>query len=141
GLAIALAVTQFDSIQAFVAAVRRVEGRIDVLVNNAGLAAGLEPVAEGDDANWVQMLETNVLGMLRMTQACLPLLRKATLAHIVNLVQSPASRSILGEPGTRPASMLSEPSAGPFGWNSWVSQFGSPKLTLGWWRPNSAWSV
>jgi len=85
GRAIPLDVTQLHSMQAFVEDVRRVEGRIDVLVNNAGLAAGLEPVAEGDDANWVQMLETNVLGMLRMTQACLPLLRKATLAHIVNL--------------------------------------------------------
>ena len=85
GRAIPLDVTQLHSIQAFVEDVRRVEGRIDVLVNNAGLAAGLEPVAEGDDANWVQMLETNVLGLLRMTRACLPLLRKATLAHIVNL--------------------------------------------------------
>src|SRR5207244_10534027 len=99
GLAIALAVTQFDSIQAFVAAVRRVEGRIDVLVNNAGLAAGLEPVAEGDDANWVQMLETNVLGLLRMTQACLPLLRKATLAHIVNLGSVASFEVYLGVAG------------------------------------------
>src|SRR5207245_7361181 len=60
-------------------------GSISVLVNNAGLAAGLEPVSEGDDANWRAMLDTNVLGLLRMTRACLPLLRRAERAHIVNL--------------------------------------------------------
>jgi NADP-dependent 3-hydroxy acid dehydrogenase YdfG len=85
GRAIPLDVTQLQSIEAFVQDVQRVEGRIDVLVNNAGLAAGLEPVAQGDDANWIQMLETNVLGLLRVTRACLPLLRKAPLSHIVNL--------------------------------------------------------
>jgi NADP-dependent 3-hydroxy acid dehydrogenase YdfG len=85
GRALPLDVTRLDSIEAFARDVQRVEGRIDVLVNNAGLAAGLEPVAEGDDANWTQMLETNVLGLLRMTRACLPLLRKASLGHIVNM--------------------------------------------------------
>lgn len=85
GRALPLDVTRLDSIEAFARDVQRVEGRIDVLVNNAGLAAGLEPVAEGDDANWTQMLETNVLGLLRMTRACLPLVRKAPLGHIVNM--------------------------------------------------------
>jgi len=85
GEALPLDVTQLASIEAFVQAVDARHGRIDVLVNNAGLAAGLAPVAEGRDADWVQMLETNVLGMLRMTRACLPLLRKAASSHIVNL--------------------------------------------------------
>lgn len=85
GEALPLDVTQLPSIEAFVQAVGGRHGRIDVLVNNAGLAAGLAPVAEGRDDDWVQMLETNVLGVLRMTRACLPLLRKAPSSHIVNL--------------------------------------------------------
>jgi NADP-dependent 3-hydroxy acid dehydrogenase YdfG len=55
------------------------------LINNAGLAAGLQPVSEGSDDDWVQMMETNVLGLLRVTRAMLPLLRRAPRAHIVNL--------------------------------------------------------
>jgi NADP-dependent 3-hydroxy acid dehydrogenase YdfG len=85
GEALPLDVTHLPSIDAFVQAVGARHGRIDVLVNNAGLAAGLAPVAEGRDDDWVQMLDTNVLGMLRMIRACLPLLRQASSSHIVNL--------------------------------------------------------
>ncbi|HUO39549.1 MAG TPA: SDR family oxidoreductase [Mycobacterium sp.] len=46
--------------------------RVDVLVNNAGGALGLEPVAEADLDHWRQMWETNVLGTLHMTRALLP---------------------------------------------------------------------
>src|SRR6267154_2587734 len=49
------------------------------------LGAGLQPLAEGNDDDWVQMMETNVLGLLRVTRAILPLLRRAPRAHIVNL--------------------------------------------------------
>jgi NADP-dependent 3-hydroxy acid dehydrogenase YdfG len=48
--------------------------RVDVLVNNAGGAKGLEPVADADMANWRWMWETNVLGTLRVTRALLPAL-------------------------------------------------------------------
>jgi NADP-dependent 3-hydroxy acid dehydrogenase YdfG len=47
----------------------------DVLVNNAGGAVGLDPVASADPADWQAMFEVNVLGTLRVTQALLPLLR------------------------------------------------------------------
>jgi len=46
--------------------------RVDVLVNNAGGAKGLEPVAAADLDNWRWMWETNVLGTLRVTRALLP---------------------------------------------------------------------
>jgi NADP-dependent 3-hydroxy acid dehydrogenase YdfG len=81
----ALDVTDAGSIEALAATVERDHGRCDVLVNNAGVAAGLEPIADGDDADWASMLDTNVLGLLRVTRAFLPLLRKAPHAHIVNL--------------------------------------------------------
>src|SRR5437868_9190264 len=73
------------SIDASTAAVAAEYGEIEVLVNNAGLAAGLQPLAEGNDDDWVQMMETNVLGLLRVTRSMLPLLRRAPRAHIVNL--------------------------------------------------------
>src|SRR5690606_14561410 len=46
--------------------------RVDVLVNNAGGAKGLEPVAEADLDHWRWMWETNVLGTLHVTRALLP---------------------------------------------------------------------
>ena len=46
--------------------------RVDVLVNNAGGARGLEPVAQADLENWRWMWETNVIGTLQVTRALLP---------------------------------------------------------------------
>jgi len=85
GVALPLDVTRLESIDAFVAEVRKKFGRIDVLVNNAGLARGLNPIAEASDQDWIEMWETNVLGLMQLTRACLPLLRKAKHGHIVNL--------------------------------------------------------
>jgi NADP-dependent 3-hydroxy acid dehydrogenase YdfG len=48
--------------------------RCDVLINNAGGALGSDPVATADPADWRQMYETNVLGVLHLTQALLPAL-------------------------------------------------------------------
>jgi NADP-dependent 3-hydroxy acid dehydrogenase YdfG len=83
--ALALDVTDPASVEASRAAVADRHGRVDVLVNNAGLAAGLDPVADGDERDWQAMLDTNVLGLLRVTRAFLPLLRAAPHAHVVNL--------------------------------------------------------
>jgi NADP-dependent 3-hydroxy acid dehydrogenase YdfG len=85
GLALPLDVTDQKSVDAFVGHVSKTFGRVDVLVNNAGLASGLMPVAEARDDDWIAMWEVNVLGLMRMTRACLPLLRKAKHGHIVNL--------------------------------------------------------
>ena len=85
GTGLALDVRDLGSIQAFAGAIESQYGQIEVLVNNAGLAAGLQALAEGNDDDWVQMMETNVIGLLRVTKALLPLLRRAPQAHIVNL--------------------------------------------------------
>ncbi len=85
GLALRLDVTDEDSVNDFVKQIARRFGRIDVLVNNAGGALGLNPVAEAKDDEWIGMWKTNVLGLMWMTRACLPLLRKAKHGHIVNI--------------------------------------------------------
>jgi NADP-dependent 3-hydroxy acid dehydrogenase YdfG len=68
GTAIVADVTE----DAAVAALADKLDRVDVLVNNAGGAKGLEPVADADLENWRWMWETNVLGTLRVTRALLP---------------------------------------------------------------------
>jgi NADP-dependent 3-hydroxy acid dehydrogenase YdfG len=85
GRGLVLDVRDPASIQAFVDTIAIEYGQVEILVNNAGLAAGLQPLAEGRDDDWVQMMETNVLGLLRVTKAMLPLLRRGPRAHIVNL--------------------------------------------------------
>jgi NADP-dependent 3-hydroxy acid dehydrogenase YdfG len=76
-----LDVTYQASVDAFVAQV----GACDLLVNNAGGAKGLTPVAEADDADWTWMYEVNVLGLMRMTRALLPLLGASGDGHVVNV--------------------------------------------------------
>jgi len=80
-----LDVTDPASVDAFTAAVADRHGHTDLLVNNAGTALGLDPVADGRDQDWQAMLDTNVVGLLRVTRGFLPLLRAAPHAHIVNL--------------------------------------------------------
>ena len=85
GVALRLDVTDEQSVNDFVHEVGKRFGRIDVLVNNAGGALGLNPVADAVDDEWIGMWKTNVLGLMWMTRACLPLLRKARHGHIVNI--------------------------------------------------------
>ena len=85
GLALRLDVTDEGSVNDFVRQVGKRFGRIDVLVNNAGGALGLNPVAEAVDEEWIGMWKTNVLGLMWMTRACLPLIRRAKHGHIVNI--------------------------------------------------------
>ncbi len=56
---------------------------VAVLVNNAGGAIGADPVADADPADWQAMFDTNVLGVLRVTQALLPALERGAGGHVV----------------------------------------------------------
>ena len=60
-------------------------GGLKVLINNAGGAQGMDTVAGGKDQDWEIMLQTNVLGLLRMTRAALPLLAHDAGASIINV--------------------------------------------------------
>ncbi|TMD34406.1 MAG: SDR family NAD(P)-dependent oxidoreductase [Chloroflexi bacterium] len=66
------------------AGARRLD-RVRRVVGESGLASGLNPIDQARDDEWVEMWEVNVLGLMRMTRACLPLIRKARHGHIVNL--------------------------------------------------------
>ena len=81
----ALDVAETASVNAFVDWVRRHTDRLDVLINNAGGAKGLETVADGKDEDWEFMMQTNVLGVLRVTRACLPLMVKNPGSSIINI--------------------------------------------------------
>lgn len=59
--------------------------QVDVLVNNAGLALGKEPMHEGSLDEWTQMLETNVLGLLHVTDWVLPRMVQRGQGHIINI--------------------------------------------------------
>lgn len=60
--------------------------QIDVLINNAGLAAGLEPIDEGDTLDWDQMIDTNVKGLLYITRIVSQMMIAAERGgHIINL--------------------------------------------------------
>ena len=79
--ALPLDVTDEASVDAFVAAVPECR----LLVNNAGGALGLSPVAEADDDQWRTMFETNVLGTVRMTKGLLPALEASGDGQVVTI--------------------------------------------------------
>lgn len=58
---------------------------IDVLVNNAGLALGLEPEFEGDLDDWETMIDTNIKGLLTMTRLVVPGMVQRNRGHIINV--------------------------------------------------------
>jgi serine 3-dehydrogenase len=57
----------------------------DVLLNNAGLAAGLDKLQDGDPDDWDRMIDTNVKGLLYVTRAILPHMVRLGRGHVVNL--------------------------------------------------------
>jgi NADP-dependent 3-hydroxy acid dehydrogenase YdfG len=79
---ITLDVTDPDSVERFRAAC---PDRLDLLVNNAGAALGLESVENLDEESWRTMWETNVLGVARLTRLLLPALRRSRSGHIINI--------------------------------------------------------
>lgn len=61
------------------------EWKIEILVNNAGLAAGLDHIQEGSPDDWDQMIDTNIKGLLYMTRAISPKMIENKKGHIINI--------------------------------------------------------
>jgi NADP-dependent 3-hydroxy acid dehydrogenase YdfG len=87
-----LDVAKTSSVETFVAWAGKAIGNhpspssgLHVLINNAGGAHGLDTIAEGKDEDWEAMLQTNVLGILRMTRAALPLMINHPGGSIINI--------------------------------------------------------
>jgi NADP-dependent 3-hydroxy acid dehydrogenase YdfG len=80
-----LDVAKTSSVNEFIQWSRTLTQRIDVLVNNAGGALGLEPVAQGKDEDWEGMMQSNVLGVLRVTRAALPMMTPFAGGNIINI--------------------------------------------------------
>ncbi len=93
-----LDVTDQASVDAAIAELRDREGRLDVLVNNAGIAGGRTPVEQltADDVR--RVYETNVFGVVRVTQAALPLLRASESPVVVNVASGLGSARIITDP-------------------------------------------
>ena len=69
---------------------------LDVLVNNAGLALGLEPADKTDFADWQQMVNTNILGLIHLTHEILPSMVANNDGYIINLSSTAGSYPYFG---------------------------------------------
>jgi 3-hydroxy acid dehydrogenase/malonic semialdehyde reductase len=80
-----LDVTDSKSVSAFVDAALNELGGLDILFNNAGLSRGRDPVWDALEEDEREVIETNVLGLMRMTRLCVPGLIASGHGHIVNM--------------------------------------------------------
>jgi NAD(P)-dependent dehydrogenase (short-subunit alcohol dehydrogenase family) len=87
------------SVQEAAGWIEREYGRLDILVNNAGIARG-NPPSQTDLAVMHEVYETNVFGVIRVTNAMLPLLRRAPAARIVNVSSEVGSIGSQSDPAS-----------------------------------------
>lgn len=59
--------------------------KVEILLNNAGLAAGLSPIQEGSVEDWEQMIDTNIKGLLYISKAIIPKMIEQGKGHIINI--------------------------------------------------------
>ncbi|GIJ45261.1 short-chain dehydrogenase [Virgisporangium aliadipatigenens] len=100
GRPVVLDVTDAASVRAAARTVEEWYGRLDVLVNNAGISGGRAGQGVGDAAEDVlrQVFETNLFGVVRVTEAFLPLLRRSADARIVNVSSGTGSLGWMTDP-------------------------------------------
>jgi len=95
---VALDVTDQTSIDAAAARIEREFGRLDVLVNNAGVGLANKPASTVEMAAFRQTLDTNLFGAFATLQAFLPLLRRSPSARVVNVSSALGSLFHLSDP-------------------------------------------
>lgn len=62
--------------------------KVDILLNNAGLARGFDPIHEGSIDDWETMIDTNLKGLLYMTRMVTPLMVKRQKGHVINIAST-----------------------------------------------------
>jgi len=90
-LALGLDVTDAAAVAALPGSLPEGWRQVDVLVNNAGLALGMEPAWQTSLAEWETMVATNVQGLMRLTRALLPAMVERNSGHVVNVGSIAAS--------------------------------------------------
>jgi NAD(P)-dependent dehydrogenase (short-subunit alcohol dehydrogenase family) len=95
---VALDVTDDASVREAAGWIEREYGWLDILVNNAGIAVGGGPPSATDLDAMRDVYETNVFGVIRVTNAMLPLLRRAPAARIVNVSSEVGSIAAMTDP-------------------------------------------
>ena len=84
-LPLTLDVSKKDSVETILLQLPKEFQPIDILINNAGLALGLEPAYEADYNDWQTMIETNVVGLVHLTHQILPGMVERNNGYIINL--------------------------------------------------------
>lgn len=84
-LPLRLDVCDKDSVNQALASLKGEWAQIDLLVNNAGLALGLERASQADYADWEKMIQTNILGLTYITRQVLPQMVARNSGYIINL--------------------------------------------------------
>jgi len=78
-------VRKYDEVEAALGNLPEKWKNIDVLVNNAGLAVGLDPIYKGEVDDWERMIDTNVKGLLYVTRVVTPVMVERCSGHIINI--------------------------------------------------------
>ena len=131
---VSLDVTADASVREAADWIEREYGRLDILVNNAGIARG-NPASETNLDTMREVYEANVFGVIRVTNAMLPLLRRALAARIVNVSSEVGSISSMTDPASPLAQMPMASLAYP------SSKAALNMLTIKWARAHPRWRV
>ncbi|HEX9739321.1 MAG TPA: SDR family NAD(P)-dependent oxidoreductase [Ignavibacteriaceae bacterium] len=74
-----------DAVKSMVSSLPREGKKIDILINNAGLARGLSDIDEGNYDDWDEMIDTNIKGLLYVSREVIPLMLKKKEGHVINI--------------------------------------------------------
>ena len=80
-----LDVRKKEEVKKLISSLPSVWKKIDILINNAGLARGFADIDEGDYKDWDEMIDTNVKGLLYVSREILPLMVKRKKGHVINI--------------------------------------------------------
>ena len=95
---VAVDVTDDASVRAAAADIEEHEGRLDILINNAGIIGSHAPASELTGADAAQVFETNVVSVVRVTSAFLPLLERSTAPAVINVSSGMGSFAATHDP-------------------------------------------